>query len=241
MGFISKEEWIEKGRNPDEWRSEEEWTKRGEEILPIVNANFKKLEQKHEELKSDLEKVIQFNEKQAKRLKEEGYKQALKEIEERKKAAVEEGNYSEVQKADADKDKITQEFNKPETPKTDAEFEQFKKENDWYDSDPELRWWANTAGFGLADALIRSGKPRSEAFKKVAEEVKKRFPEKFTNPNREKAPSVEGDAGTKGKTNGKGFADLPDSAKKQYKRIKDQMALKGREYKKEDYLENYEW
>ena len=247
-GFITKEEWVEKGRDPELWRSEEEFKKRGEEILPIVNANNKKLTQHVEDLKSDISKVIDFNEKQAEQLREEGYQKALKEIADKKKIAFEGNDYNEIEKLDDKKDKLVEKHHadkpKPkEEKKADPEFDQFSEDNkDWFGSDEEMTEWANSAGAGIAEAAINKGKTRAESFELVTKEVKARFPDKFKNPNREKPGAVEGDAGSKNKSsNGKGWNDLPDSAKTQFKRIQDQMKLKGREYKKEDYVANYEF
>ena len=52
-GFITKEEWVAKGRDEEDWRDPEEWKKRGDEILPIVKKERDELRVELKELKGE--------------------------------------------------------------------------------------------------------------------------------------------------------------------------------------------
>jgi len=66
----------------------------------------------------------------------------------------------------------------------------FKADNSsWYESDEEMTRYADLIGDGYAPRATSN----KDLFKKVEEEVKARFPDKFENPNRKNAQSVEGD------------------------------------------------
>ena len=246
-GFITKEEWVAKGRDPEEWRDPEEFKERGDKILPIVKKDRDRLKEEVSALRGDIEKIIEFNNKQEERLRQEGYNQALKEIESRRKEAVDNADYDELKKADADRDKIIIEKNKHVQPtnQSDPVFEDFKNRNAWYQTDKELTDWADNEGAAIATTAMKRGKNRADAFNDVETAIKKLFPEKFENKNREKAPSVETEATAKSKSgNGKGWDVIADpkeraTAKASFKRIQTAMELKGRKYTEADYLADY--
>jgi hypothetical protein len=55
----------------------------------------------------------------------------------------------------------------------------------------------------LGQELARAGNSPSEVLRKVAAEVRKEFPNKFRNPNQDKAGAVEGGSGRGVTTTGK--------------------------------------
>lgn len=251
-GFISKEEWIAKGRDEADWRDPEEWQKRGDEILPIVKKERDDLREEIKALKGDIDKIISFNERQEKRLKDEGYKQALADIEAKRDEAIEEGDKTEVKKLDKDRDKIikAQETVAEATPEVktqfDKDFKDFKERNSWYQTDDELTKYADSeAVVGMFEGLMRSGKSSKEAFDEVEELVKLKYSGKFENKNRDSLPAVEGEASNKTqKTNGKGIDSIKDvkerkQAKESFQRLKSNFALKGIKYTESEYMSDY--
>lgn len=90
---------------------------------------------------------------------------------------------------------------KPVNKEFDQEFNKWKGQNSWFESDSELKEYADYIGPKYADEHPRM--PYSQILEHVTKVVKKTFPGKFTNSNRSRPPSVEGDtppARTAGKT-----------------------------------------
>lgn len=248
-GFITKEEWIAKGRDPDEWRDPDEFKKRGDEILPIVKKERDELREEIKHLKGDIDKIISFNNRQEKRLRDEGYKQALKDIEAKRDEAIEDGDKETVKKLDKDRDEIIKAQNKPEEQpqgEPSPDFIEFKKRNPWYQSDTELTKYADSeAMVGMFQGMLSAGKSAKEAFAEVEELVKLKFANKFENKNRDLPPEVEGDANTRTKkTNGKLIDSIKDAnerkaARESFERIKKNFALKNIKYTEAEYMQDY--
>lgn len=68
-----------------------------------------------------------------------------------------------------------------------AEFTEWQERNTWYQRDEDLKDWADARGI----RLHKGGASPAEVLAKLEKEVKEKFPTKFTNPNRERASSVE--------------------------------------------------
>jgi uncharacterized protein with von Willebrand factor type A (vWA) domain len=254
-GFISKEEWVAKGRPEEDWRDPEEWQKRGDEILPIVKKERDELRKEITNLKGDIDKIISFNNRQEQRLRQEGYQQALKDIESKRDEAIEDGDKETVKKLDKDRDKIVtaqaQDAAIESTPSNinpqfEIDFKDFRERNPWYQSDEELTKEADSAAMvGMFEGLIKDGKTYKQAFEEVEKNIKLKFSDKFENTNRNKASAVETEAGSRSsKSNGKGINSIKDSserkkAKDSFERIKKQFALKGVKYTESEYMADY--
>ena len=61
----------EKQELPEGYMTKEEWVKKGEEILPIVKKNLDKTKEELQDLKEQMQFVIDFNKKQEERIREE--------------------------------------------------------------------------------------------------------------------------------------------------------------------------
>jgi len=73
------------------------------------------------------------------------------------------------------------------------EFAAWTNRNRWYNTDEDMRSWADGKGVKLAN----EGKTPSEVLQELEKAVKKTFPQKFVNPNKSSAPDVEnGSRGT---------------------------------------------
>jgi len=251
-GFISKEEWIAKGRDPEQWRDPKEWEARGKEINPILRDKNTKLEKEVSELKGDMQKILEFNQKQEDRIRQEERNKIFAEYELKKKEAFENEDIDALTKAEKDRDeklkKTETTENKPKPQGEDPVFKEWKSNNPWYETDKELQNWSDTVGAGLVQGYMNSGKSWSEALDAVAQDIKKFHPDKFENPNREKPDAVEGDAGTKNRMKGNGapkkIADISNAeerktAQASFERIKASFATKNRKYTESDYMEAY--
>lgn len=242
QGWKPKEEWE---GDPERWTDAETFIKRGEEILPIVRANNKKLEeelsqlkQAREEDKKVFEEFKEFQEEARKRAERE-YKQELEAIKARKADAVETGDKAAFTQAEADEDRLREERQQrkppeqPDQPKEHPDFQPWLKDNSWYNDSRVARALANDIALELGQSTTLQGK---DFFDAVAKQVKLEMPDLFENPNRKKAPAVEGAGGGKPRPKGKTYSDLPPEAKKAC----DDFVRKGF-LTKEQYVADYDW
>jgi hypothetical protein len=255
MGWVPKEEF--KG-DPEKWRDAKEFVERGENFAGINKENINRLtdklitmESKYTELQDTLKQVGEWSRK----AEERAYKKAKKEFEREKmrlkkelKIAAKEEDWDRFDVIETELDSL-EEPEKPLEPNqnsatatvSDPQFIAWKAENTWYETDPEMTQYADAVGM-----FVRQKNPHitGKAFyDAVKEEVKKRYPERFENPNRTKPNIVDGgnvEARTKG-SGKKTFADLPKEAQQEYEKFRKQFELAGFEFKKEEYLKNYEW
>lgn len=259
MGWVPQEEW--KG-NPDQWRPAEDFVKRGEEILPIVNKHNKELKQELATLKDDVAMIAKVTKQQVVDAEQAGYDKAKAEYEGRLEAlqkqkfdAVQEGDLEAFQKAEGD----IANLNQPEPPKKDEPaaqpqvnpvFEDWSKQNTWYIPDPanpgdggDQDLTAFAEGFGRQIAAqhdLNSPEGMEKFYTAIGEKVKATFPQKFENPNRnEPGMTQPGSTGPSRKQKKTTWADLPDSAKQAFGRQEQMMKNKGFEFTKEQYLKIY--
>lgn len=218
-GWVPKEEF--RG-DLEKWVDADVFVKRADEILPIAKSMNRKLEtelisakQKIENMEKTVKAVIQAHKKSA----QGGYERNLSQIKMEQRKAVETGDTATWELLEAEKEKLQKPDEIPEeTTKSvtaDPAVIQWKKDNSWYDTDPELGTYADSVSNFIS---VRTPGLAPDVFlQKVKDEVKKRFPDKFLNPNRKNPPSVDrtdfgGDGGDKGGK--KTFSDLPADAKK---------------------------
>ena len=173
--------------DPDKWRPAKEFVERGE--------LFGKIDSVSKELKETRKAMKMLQEHHAK-LKETEYKNALNELKALQKKHLEEGNsdgYLEASELLTDlkteqkaREVVTQ--NTPAAP--DPRFVARVGENKWYEKDRELREYADTLGAGYAQR--NPNLDPEDVLEYVTAQVKTRFKDKFTNPNRTKPSAVEG-------------------------------------------------
>ena len=251
-GHISKEKWVEQGRDPDQWRSPEDWKERGEKILPIVKERLDKMTKDfagvQTELKASREAFAEFQDFQttARRADaKKAYQDALRDIQTQQRVAVGEMDTAKFDELEGQKGDLyqtyvadTKEPEKKEPPaKTEDKFsaeeqergQEFIKNNGWFNTDPVMKAYAQAQSVALMDGQGNIN------YDQLAKDVKARFPEKFTNPRREEANSVEGGDTTKQVKGGKKFDDLPQAAKTAFARFQKQMP----NFTKEAYLADY--
>lgn len=183
------------------WRPQEEWD--GDEA-DFIDAKefvrrqplFEKIEHQHKAIK-ELQKAFDALKTHHTKVKESEYQRALKSLKDARKEALREGEteralaYEErIEDIEQQKSEFEQEARKIDTPTEQTahpEFVAWRNQNRWYDKDEELRDFADSYGITLA----KKGKPPAEVLDAVAKQVRKVFPEKFTNPNRDKPGAVE--------------------------------------------------
>lgn len=245
-GWVPKEEF--KG-DPAKWRPAGEWVERGKRILTIVQPRLKKAEEENAALRDELrmtKKAIEEVKERSDREARERYERKLAALQDAQRDAAAAGDVEEYDAIEEEKAKL-----KPPEPASTAKPEQapeqkvqadadaladeWAKKNPWFDQDPAMRSYA---AHSLAFLQETTGEKQVSAalLDKVTEEVKRRFPEKFTNPRREEAGTVEGGgAGGSGARQARGgngslFAKLSASAQAVYHRQVADWKTKGQEF-----------
>lgn len=214
MGWTPKSQF--KG-DPDKWVDAETFVKRGEEFLPFLKANNRRLEQALErtqkqldQTRDDLKRFGEFHSKTAER----EYQRAMREIQARLDDAAANGDVQGVRDATDDLVELSAKAGAghADEPPPSPEFEAFKDDHAWYGKDRAM-----TAAFdALCAEVYEEGYTKPKAgLKEALGRLKESFPEKFAkpdNPNRRGAATVEG-AGALPRPRGKSRSDLPPDAR----------------------------
>lgn len=190
MGWRPKEEW---DGDPDEFVDAKEFVSR-QKFYDRIDSQNRKIK--------DLEKTLGVLTEHHKKVYETSYKQALVDLRAQKVKALEEGEYEKVAKIeeqiDETKEKAViaqQALRQPQQQGPHPEFMAWVNENRWYAEDAQLRSEADR--IGIAYAALYNDKPAEEIVKYVAKEIKRLHPDKFRNPNKDRASVVEGGAKSK--------------------------------------------
>ena len=243
LGWVPKDEY--RG-DPDNWRDAKEFVEYGEKILPIVRSNNKTLQSELKNTKAEMlrlrETMQQFADHHKKTAEreyakaEKQFEAKLKKIKAQQTQAANDGDVTKFQELENEREEL--EGNKPEKPDEvpqgpPPEFVEWVGENTWYEEDAELKEEADLIG-----QIYRAKHPRmgvKNIFKYVTEQITKLHPDKFENPNRQEASDVGSSNNTGGssKGKGKGYADLPDDAKKACDSFVEEGLLTKEEYCKE--------
>jgi hypothetical protein len=264
MGWLPKDQF--KGPE-DHWLPPDKYLERGESIMPILQANNKKLSDRLASAESELQSTKQLLTAAQDAI--EGLKEFRSEINKTKvkdkkteildaiTQAKKDGDtaaeveltdqLSEVNVALREAEKPPPKESKPDpkTPQVTPESVQWMKENPWFSVDRRKTAFA----MALADQWKADGKAlgTAEFFSFVDKEVGEVFDQ---NTSRRESPSkVEGSnnsSGGGGGSKGRSFADLPQEARDACERFAVRLVGPGRAYKtKEDYrkayCEKYDW
>lgn len=210
MGWTSKDEF--KG-DPSKWRDAAEFVERGENLLPLVKAQNKRLEREVAELKQTTREFAEHLSKTEQR----AYDRAMADLKQQRKEALAAGDGEAFEKVDEAIDKLktdaaakaAKHAEKKDDGGADPVYTEWESRNPWL-KDSELSDYAE-----FAAQKLRAGGERAtgaEFLDLVAQKVKAQFPAKFTNPRRETAQAVEGAAPAR-RSGGKAYADMPAEAR----------------------------
>ena len=181
-GWRPKEEFA---GDKSKWVSADEFLRRGE--------LFEKIDTMGRDLR-DTKKALKMLQAHHEQLRETEYKQVIQSLKDEKKRAYEEGDHDKLVEIDdqllniradsrAEKEAAQQQAAQP-----DPRFVQWVNKNSWYTQDQELRGFGDEVG--VAYAKTHPEMSPDEVLQYVEGRVRKAFPEKFTNPNRNKPSSV---------------------------------------------------
>lgn len=237
-GWVPKEAF--KG-DATKWVDAETFVKRGEEILPLVNAKNRKLTEAVEELRKTVDDLklgnSQFREFHEKTVAKERQERdaAIAQLEQIRKKAVSDGDGEAFDRADRRIQELRAQPVRQPNELNDGQ-RAWLADNSWYQTDRTLKALAD----GLSDDLARSRPDlvgKREFLDELTKLVKAEMPHKFENPNRQRT-TVEntqpnGGGGSKAKT----YESLPADAKAACDRFV--RTIPG--YTKEKYVAEYAW
>lgn len=227
MGWTPKNEF--KG-DPAKWRDAAEFVERGENMLPILRKTVEKQQAELADLKKSIKEFAEYHSKTEQR----AYAKAYGELKAQQMQAVAEGNTEAFKQIDEKIEDLQKEVSskkpisvpKDDDPADDPEYMDWASRNKWME-DKTLEKEAVAQAAYLRE---RGDKRVGEEFlNAVKERVKKEFPEKFSNPRRNSAPSVEGGTPV-AKKSGKTFADMPKEDRETCERMEKRYGIKREEY-----------
>lgn len=184
MGWRSKEHWE---GDPDEFVDAKEFVQR-QKFYDRIETQSKKIK--------DLEKSLNMLSEHHKKVYETSYKKALEDLKAERLDALEAGEYRKAAEIEDRIDEVKREAEVTKTvattPKSEPDpgFVRWVSANQWYVTDLTLRNEADR--IGIAYAAIYKDKPADEIVEYVAKEIRRLHPEKFRNPNKDRASVVEG-------------------------------------------------
>lgn len=191
QGWVPKDEWQGQGK----WRDAEAFLDRGE--------LFQKIDAQRREVR-ELRKTQEAFNSHLKTVRDAEYKRALQTLRAEKKQALIDGDPDAVITADEKLVALQAEVSRvaetdknqvPQAGEPHPDFVAWQSRNAWYnDTNRAMKAFADVEGIRLA----QSGMPAADVLKEIEAQVRREFPEKFTNPNRAKPSAVEAGAGKGG-------------------------------------------
>lgn len=234
MGWVAKDQF--RG-DPNKWKPAKEFLERGEREIPILRERLHKMETEYAHMSNTLKRFNENHEKALATARE----QAIAETKRQQAEAVALGDKDAFLAADRKLEELRREEQRPTQQQEPQqvtftpEFLEWKAQNQWVESDPEMYQYALAQGAYL-DRTKPHLKADTRAFlAEVRKRVEKEFPHKFGNPQRSAPSSVEGDSRAAPAKRGKyTYSDLPPEAKQACDRYVKQGLMN-----KETYLKHY--
>lgn len=175
QGWVSKEEWIEAGRDESDWRPAKEFVERGE--------LYKSIHQTKRELKQT-QAALNALQNHHQMVYEKARQDALAELKMQKRQAIREGDLEALESVEDRIDELQAQHAKERQAFEQAqrqhqgpppEYDAFLIRNPWYSSDKAMRDEADALGF----VYLNNGGDKAGLLTHVEKEIKKRYPEKF--------------------------------------------------------------
>ena len=180
QNWVSKDEWIESGRDENEWRPAKEFVDRGE-LYKSLHGTKRELRQAQAAL-TTLQRHHQY-------VFEKAHKQALQDLKKERRAALADEDLNRVEEIEEELDNLDKEHKtelvqlqsvKQQIENTNIvnpEFQVWVNKNTWYVQDDDLRDHADAVG--LVYMNRNPGTTAQNVLQHIDNEMKKKFPEKF--------------------------------------------------------------
>lgn len=223
QGWTPKESYT---GDPDRWKTAAEFLEYGRKHNAVLKENNEKLVHQVSELQQTMQELVKDQQSQ----KQKAVEKAIAELKLQKADAISESDGDKVTQIDDEIDRL-----KAQTkPERNIAYENWVKNNRWYEDDPDLAMEANMLANNYL--IANPSAPTNKIYEAVERRIKREFPDRFENPNKKEPASVV--QGTQSpKSNGKGYNDLPPDAKAACDRFCKTIP----NFTKEKYLSTYEW
>ena len=205
------------------WRPRDEFDGTDDEFIDAKEfvrrkPLFDKIEQQGKQLKATI-KALEGLKQHYTSMREVEYERALKALKAERKQALSDGDADrfdvlddQIKEVESEAAKIQQTKNVPAVQEevVNPEFQSWVTRNNWYKNVGYMREFADEVGV----RLHQQGLSPTEVLKQVEQAVRKEFPHKFTNPNKNTAPAVESSGGTKSAGKQKDTVELSELERK---------------------------
>lgn len=182
------------------WRPKEEWDGDEEDFIDAREfvrrqSLFDKISSQNQEIRQIRTALAEFKQHYT-NVEKVAVERAMKELKAEQKAALERGDVDSFQniqdELETARDQVRElESSRGEVPQAaqpNPEFQAWVNKNRWYATEEHMKVYADKVGIRLA----AMGAQPAEVLREVEKAVRKEFPNKFSNPNRERPGVVEG-------------------------------------------------
>lgn len=196
------------------WRPKEEWQGAEEDFVDakefVQRASlYEKIDRQGKQLR-EVSRALDGLKNHYGKVEQAAYDRAIKALKTERKAALTDGDGEKFEDLDDQIKSIEREALAAQAAasvpvvqdtSTQQEFVSWVNKNSWYKTDDEAREFADAFGVGLAN----KGIDPQEVLRRVEGAVRKQFPSKFQNPNKQNAPHTESSKGSGGGKGSDGF------------------------------------
>lgn len=196
-----KEEWVENGGDPTKWKDAATFVRDGELFSKI--SELKNQTKAAQQTAREAQQQVNVIRDHYNRVEEAAKQRLISDLKSAKKQALEDGdagrvveiddqisNLKTVQAQQAVQAQQQRQAAQALANQPNPEFVEWVGKNPWYSQDQGMQEEAD--GLGIAHAQRNPNKSAGDVLKYVDQQIRKLHPEKFSNPNREHAPKVEG-------------------------------------------------
>lgn len=196
LGWLPKEELD----SPDDFVDAKEFIARQPlyDTMRKLKKKANRLETTVNELKTHYQKVEQ-----------NAYQRAIESLKKEKLQALESGDHARVLEVDDELDRLRD--TKPEPSRQnnpDPAFVRFTEQNPWYDTNSDMREFADFVGVRYAKA--NPDKSPEEVFDYAIKQTRKQYPDHFRNTRRSDPAAVESSRSTPTQSRRPSWSDLPE-------------------------------
>lgn len=225
--------------DPDNFIEPEQYLERAENEMPILKATLRKIERDNKDLRGLMKRLVQLNNAQT----AQAVKKVVSELKGKRDEAISNADVDGAKKYDDEIDEVKASAQKENGQDTEArvanapdpEAVAWAEKNPWFKTDAKMRAYVYGVWEEIEMNPLNAEMGTKDKLRIVLKDVKSRFPEKFSNPRRREAATVEGGTGTV-KPKGRSFDDLPADAKEVCNDLVRQKILS-----KAEYVKSYQW
>jgi hypothetical protein len=238
-GWMPKEDWIEAGHDPKQWRPADVWKDRGE-FFKTINS-----------LKQELQltkRQVQGAFIQGQKMAEAVYNQQLSELKSARREAMANQDIETVEKIEEKMDELKSKQNAPapQVPQqaqnlpVPQEFNDFVDRNPWYNKDPILHYAAD--GIGYEFLRVNPNASPETLYRFVERKMKEKFPEIASTRKMPPSPNESGNTLRGGASTAKGgsLSALKSGMSDMERSIMKTLVSTGQFKNEEEYLKAYQ-